>query len=89
MKNVPHNPFNSGSYVLSQDHYDDLCTVRDKLLLMAQLAVGATSASDDYTMLFVRRVLIGRIFSDLGFQISDLVDAIAKSKTQMGRAGVQ
>jgi hypothetical protein len=64
-------------------------TVRDKLLLMAQPAGSATSASDDYTMLFVRRVLIGQLFIDLGFQISDLVDAIAKSKTQMGRAGVQ
>jgi hypothetical protein len=76
-------------YVLSQDHYDDLCTVRDTLLLMAQLAGSVTTSRDDYTMLFVRRALIGRLFSDLGFQISDLVDAIAKSKTQMGRAGVQ
>jgi hypothetical protein len=46
--------------VLSQDHYDDLCTVRDTLLLMAQLAGSVTTSSGDYTMLFVRRALIGR-----------------------------
>jgi hypothetical protein len=87
MKNVPHNPLNPGSHVLSQDHYDDLCTVRDKLLLMAQLA-GSVTTSSDYTMLFVRRALIGRLFGDLGFQISDLVEDIAKAKTRTGRAGV-
>lgn len=89
MNNCHHDLLNPGSYVLSQDHYDNLCTIRDKLLLMAQLAGTATSSSDDHTMLFVRRALIGRLFGDMGFQIADVLDGLAKAEAHVRRARTQ
>ena len=46
-----HELFHPASYVLSRDNYDELCTIRDKLLLMAQLAGTATSNGDHDTIL--------------------------------------
>jgi hypothetical protein len=46
-----HELFHPASYVLSRDNYDELCTIRDRLLLMAQLAGTATSNGDHDTIL--------------------------------------
>jgi hypothetical protein len=59
MSHPHHDLFNAGSYALSADQYDDLCVIRDKLLLMAQLASTASTNDDPRTMLFIRRALIG------------------------------
>lgn len=85
MNNKLHNLLNPGSYVLSQDQYEDLCTVRDKLLLMAQLAGPVTAMGDNNTMLFIRRALLGRLFGDLSFQICDVLDDIAHDTAQLDR----
>lgn len=79
MNNPPHDLLNAGSYLLSQDHYDDLCMIRDKLLLMAQLAGTATSNGEHDTILFIRRSLIGQLFGDLSFQVADVLEAVAKT----------
>ncbi|RDS84172.1 XAC0095 family protein [Dyella psychrodurans] len=76
MNNPHHNLFNAGSYMLSQDHYDDLCMIRDKLLLMAQLAGTSTTNGDHDTLLFIRRSLIGQLFGDLSFQVCNVLEAI-------------
>ncbi len=86
MNNLPHDLLNAGSYVLSQDHYDDLCAIRDKLLLMAQLAGTATSNGDHDTILFIRRSLIGQLFGDMSFQIGDVIEAVAKTTTCVDHA---
>ena len=41
-----HELFHPASFVLSRDNYDDLCMIRDKLLLLAQLAGTNTSNGD-------------------------------------------
>jgi len=74
MNNFPHDEHPSGEcYVLAQDHYFELCEVRDKLLLLAQLA-GTASSDDSGAMLFIRRVLLGQLFADLSFKIRDALD---------------
>jgi hypothetical protein len=79
MNNLSHDLLNAGSYVLSVDQYDELCMIRDKLLLMAQLAGNTTTNDDPRTMLIIRRVLIGQLFADLSFQIDDLLEIVAKT----------
>ncbi|RDS84211.1 XAC0095 family protein [Dyella psychrodurans] len=86
MNHPHHNLFNTGSYELSQDHYDDLCMIRDKLLLMAQLAGTATTNGDHDTMLFIRRSLIGQLFADLSFQMADVLEIVAQDATRSGCA---
>ncbi|RDS86305.1 XAC0095 family protein [Dyella psychrodurans] len=81
MNNPIHTLFNAESYELSQDHYDDLCMIRDKLLLMAQLAGTATTNGDHDTMLFIRRSLIGQLFADLSFQMGDVLDTVKHTTT--------
>jgi hypothetical protein len=54
MNQKPHELFHPASYELPRDHYDELCTIRDKLLLMAQLA-GTTTANHEHdTILIIR-----------------------------------
>ena len=81
MNQKPHELFNPASYVLSRDHYDELCAIRDKLLLVAQLAGTATSNGDHDTILFIRRSPIGQLFGDLSFQIDDVLEDVAKAAT--------
>jgi hypothetical protein len=81
MNQKPHELFHPASFVLSRDNYDELCTIRDKLLLMAQLAGTATSNGDHDTILFIRRSLIGQLFGDLSFQIDDVLGDVAKAET--------
>ena len=76
-----HTLFDAGSYVLSQDHYDDLCMIRDKLLLMAQLAGTATTNGDHDTILFINRSMIGRLFADLSFQMGDVLETVKHAST--------
>ncbi|RDS81775.1 XAC0095 family protein [Dyella psychrodurans] len=83
MNNPTHNLLNAGNYVLSQDHYDDLCAIRDKLLLMAQLAGTATTNGDHDTILFIRRSLIGQLFADLSFQMGDVLDTVKHTTTRV------
>jgi hypothetical protein len=83
MNQKPHELFHPASFVLSRDHYDELCTIRDKLLLMAQLAGTATSNGDHDTILFIRRSLIGRLFGDLSFQLGDVLEDVAQSATRV------
>ena len=86
MNQKSHELFNPASYVLSRDNYDELCTIRDKLLLMAQLAGTATSNGDHDTILFIRRSLIGQLFGDLSFQVDDVLENIAKAATCVDHA---
>ncbi|GFZ87292.1 XAC0095 family protein [Dyella caseinilytica] len=86
MNKLPHDLLNVEGYVLSQDQYDDLCTTRDKLLLMAQFAGTATSNGDHDTILFIRRSLIGRLFGDLSFEIGEVLEAVAKATTSIDHA---
>ena len=79
MNQKPHELFHPASFVLSRDHYDELCTIRDKLLLMAQLAGTATTNGDHDTLLFIRRSLIGQLFADLSFQVGDVLEDVAKA----------
>ena len=83
MNKKPHELFHPASFVLTRDHYDELCTIRDKLLLMAQLAGTATSNGGHDTILFIRRSLIGRLFGDLSFQVDDVLKAVAETTTCM------
>jgi hypothetical protein len=83
MNQKPHELFHPTSFVLSRDHYDELCTIRDKLLLMAQLAGTATTNGDHDTLLFIRRSLIGQLFADLSFQVGDVLEDVAKAITCM------
>jgi hypothetical protein len=83
MNQKPHELFHPASFVLSRDHYDELCTIRDKLLLMAQLAGTATSNGDHDTLLFIRRSLIGQLFADLSFQVGNVLEDVAKAITCM------
>ena len=76
MNHFTHGEPYAGCYVLSQDCYDELCEVRDKLLLMAQLAGTAAAPGDNSAMLFIRRALLGQLFADLSFQIHDVLDGI-------------
>lgn len=85
MNNVPHNDPYAGCYLLPQDHYDELCEVRDKLLLLAQLAGTATSPGDNSAMLFVRRALLGQLFADLSFLLSDALEGITQVTAMAGR----
>jgi hypothetical protein len=71
-----------------QSHYDELCTIRDKLLLMAQLAGTASSNGDHDTILFIRHSLIGQLFGDLSFQIDDVLEDVAKAATCADHAQV-
>jgi hypothetical protein len=86
MNKNPHELFHPASFVLSRDHYDELCTIHDKLLLMAQLAGTATSNGEHDTILFIRRSLIGQLFGDLSFQIDDVLEDVAKAETLMDHA---
>lgn len=76
MNSFTHDEPYAGCYVLSQVDYEELCEIRDKLLLMAQLAGTAQSPSDSTAMLFIRRALLGQLFADLSFQIRDVLDGI-------------
>jgi hypothetical protein len=81
MNQKPHELFHPASYELPRDHYDELCTIRDKLLLMAQLAGTTTANREHDSILIIRRSLIGRLFGDLSFQLSDVLDDVAQSPT--------
>lgn len=85
MTNPLHDLLNPPSYVLSQDDYEDLCAVRDKLLTMGQLAGTASSSGDKNAVLVIRRFLIGQLFVDLSFQMGDVLDAIAATATRGDR----
>ncbi|WP_233842829.1 hypothetical protein [Dyella sp. 2HG41-7] len=74
---LPHLP-ETEILFLSKNNYDDLCAVYDKLLLLAQLTGNATINGESETMLIIRRNLLGQLFSDLCFQISDVLDEVAK-----------
>ena len=76
-----HELFHPASFVLSRDNYDDLCMIRDKLLLLAQLAGTNTSNGDHDFVLFIRRGLIGRLFGDLNCQLNDVLEAVAQITT--------
>ncbi|WP_233841478.1 hypothetical protein [Dyella sp. 2HG41-7] len=77
MKNVLEDGPYAGSYVVPADYYDQLCEVRDKVMLMAQLAGTASSLRDDTAILHIRRSLVGQMFADLGFQLNDVLESIA------------
>jgi hypothetical protein len=87
MNQKPHELFHPASFVLTRDHYDELCMIRDKLLLMAQLAGTPTSNGDHDTILFIRRNLIGRLFGDLSFQLGDVLEDVAEATTCMDHVG--
>jgi hypothetical protein len=89
MNNLSHDLLNAGSYVLSIDQYDELCAIRDKLLLMAQLAGTETTNADPRTMLFIRRILIGQLFADLSFQIDGVLEVVAKTVVHDGCVEMQ
>ncbi|RDS83369.1 XAC0095 family protein [Dyella psychrodurans] len=86
MNNPTHNLFNAGSYELSKVDYDELCIIRDKLLLMAQLAGTATTNGDHDTILFINRSMIGRLFADLSFQMGDVLETIKHATTSVDLA---
>jgi hypothetical protein len=86
MTQKPRELFNPASYVLSRDNYDEQCTIRDKLLLMAQLAATTTSNGDHDTILFICRSLIRQLFGDLSFQIDDVLEDVAKAATCIDHA---
>lgn len=86
MNNLIHELLNPPSYVVSEDIYEDLCMVRDKLLLMAQLTGTATSNGDHDTSLLIRRGLIWQLFSDLSFQVNNVLAAMEQAKTYVERA---
>ena len=86
MNKLHHELFHPASYVLSRDHYDDLCMIRDKLLLMAQLAGTNTSNGDHDFVLFIRRSLIGQLFGDLSCQLGDVLEDVAEIATGESRA---
>ena len=73
------NLLSAGSYELPHDHYDKLCAVRDKLLLMVTLAGTHTSNGDHDALLFIRRSLIGQLFRDRSFQVDDVLEDVAKT----------
>ncbi|RDS80067.1 XAC0095 family protein [Dyella psychrodurans] len=81
MNNPNHTLLDAGSYVLSKDDYDELCIIRDKLLLMAQLAGTATTNGDHDTILFINRSMIGRLFADLSFQLGDVLKIVKHAST--------
>jgi hypothetical protein len=76
MNNGPyHDLLNPRPYELSQGQFRELCEVRDKLLLFAQLSGMTRSTGDNRNaMLFIRRTLLGSVFGDLGFQLTDILD---------------
>ena len=86
MNNKFHDLLNPASYALSQEECEDLCTVRDQLLLMAQLVGTAACVGDDNTLLIILRVLFGRLFRDLSFQICDVADDMVHATTYEDRA---
>jgi hypothetical protein len=58
-------------YVLSQNHFEDLCLVRDKLRIMAQLAgvePGFPNLGDDALVSF-RRSALGQVFLDMSLYL--------------------
>lgn len=85
MNQTHHDLFNAEGYVLSQEHYEDFCAIRDKLMLMAQLAGTSTSIGDYNAMLFIRRGLLGRLFADLSFQMDEVLEVIASATTHGDR----
>ncbi|RDS78752.1 hypothetical protein DWU98_21305 [Dyella monticola] len=75
MNNV-HDLINPPGYLLSQNCYEDLQTVRDKLQLMGQLTGNASTPGDSKAVLLLPRVLLGEFFLDLSGQLSRVLDAV-------------
>ncbi|RDS81977.1 XAC0095 family protein [Dyella psychrodurans] len=86
MNHPNYDLLSAGSYVLSKDDYDELRMIRDKLLLMAQLAGTETTNGDHDTMLFINRSMIGRLFADLSFQMGDVLETIKHATTSVDLA---
>ncbi|RDS81605.1 hypothetical protein DWU98_10260 [Dyella monticola] len=75
MNNI-HDLINPPGYLLSQNCYEDLQTIRDKLQLMGQLAGTASTPGDSNAVLLLPRVLIGEFFIDLSAQLSHVLNAV-------------
>jgi hypothetical protein len=67
------------SYLLPKDLYADLAHIRDKMLLITQLAGTTHTNGDDDAMIFIHRGLIGELFRDMSYQLGDVLEAIAKT----------
>ncbi|RDS79668.1 hypothetical protein DWU98_16515 [Dyella monticola] len=80
MTSTLHDVLNPKTYALSQDHFDDLCVICDKLLLMAQLAGTAPTVDEDSAMLLIRRVLLGQLFGEMSFQLRGVLEEVCRSK---------
>lgn len=71
-------PFSEGDYLLTQEEYAELCLIRDKLLLLAQLA-GTTYANGNHdNILFIRRSMIGQLFADLSNHLVEVLELITQ-----------
>ncbi|RDS78899.1 hypothetical protein DWU98_20480 [Dyella monticola] len=81
MTSTLHDVLDPKTYALSQDQFDDLCVICDKLLLMAQLAGTPPATDEDSAMLLIRRVLLGQLFGEMSFQLRDVLQAVCRSKT--------
>lgn len=79
--NTPQDPHHRGDRLITHRHYLELCGIRDKLLLIAQLAGSSTSLNDANAMLYVRRSLLGETFGDLSFQLNAVLSALREADT--------
>jgi hypothetical protein len=71
------------SYLLPKDLYADLAHIRDKMLLITQLAGTTHTNGDDDAMIFIHRGLIGELFRDMSYQLGDVLEAITKTSARV------
>jgi hypothetical protein len=77
------------SYLLPKDLYADLAHIRDKMLLITQLAGTTHTNGDDDAMIFIHRGLIGELFRDMSYQLGDVLEAIAKTSAHVDNTQVR
>ncbi|RDS83692.1 hypothetical protein DWU98_05035 [Dyella monticola] len=87
--NTPRDLLYEGNHLLSHDHYLELCDIRDKLLLMAQLAGSSTSLNDPHAMLYIRRALLGEMLGNLSFQLNVALFALERVDAAEVRASTE
>jgi hypothetical protein len=87
-EHTPQPPSEEG-YLLSQFDYDELNTVRDTLMLLAQFAGPSHTPRKQFLQLVIPRAFVGEFFADLAHRIGDVLEVIARDKTRADNADAQ
>jgi hypothetical protein len=87
-KHTPQPPREEG-YLLSPFDYDELNTVRDTLMLLAQFAGPSHTPREQFLHLVIPRGFLGQFLASLAHQIGDVLTAVTEAEARANDADAQ